>query len=366
LHTVGHYSPDSMRIGVIGCGGIGGVLAATLTRAGADVTPIVGNPKIAAALGAGGYRVRELDGSEWSVPCKRAPLLHASEAEAPFDLAFVATQSTTLEAALVDARGALGDDAVVITCQNGLPEDRARAVVGDRVLGCVVGWGASMVEPGLYKRTSKGVLTFGRPTPTSPDAAAIATLSEAASPSLVVDDLAGVRWSKLAINCVTTTLGAIGGVPLGKLLSHRPIRRIALEVFAEVAAVAHASGVKVQPVGGTLDIDKIAISDAERGMSIGSPALAYKHSVLLAVGFKYRRLRSSMLYALERGRPPEIDFLNGEIVARGRALGVPTPVNAALVEAVRAIEAGRESSSLAVLRAIHDRVVATRPLRAAA
>ncbi len=354
-----------MRIAVIGCGGIGGVLAATLTRAGADVTPIVGNPKIAAALGAGGYRVRDLDGSEWSQATGRAPLLHASEADAPFDLAFVATQSTTLEAALADARGKLTDDAVVVTCQNGLPEDRARAIVGDRVVGCVVGWGASMIEPGHYQRTSKGVLTFGRPTPSSPDPAAIATLTEAASPSLVVDDLAGVRWSKLAINCVTTTLGAIGGVPLGKLLSHRPIRRIALEVFAEVAAVAQAAGVKVQPVGGTLDIDKIAISEAERGLSFGSPSLAYKHSVLLAVGFKYRRLRSSMLYALERGRPPEIDFLNGELVRRGAALGVPTPVNAALVEGVRAIEAGRASSSLAALRAIHDRVIC-RPLRAAA
>src|SRR2546422_93840 len=152
-----------MRIAVIGCGGIGGVLAASMTRAGADVTPVVGNPKIAAALGAHGYRVRELDGSEWSVPVGRAPLLHASESAA------------------------------------------------------------------------------------SPDPAALPALTEPASAGVVVDDLAGVRWSKLAINCVTTTLGAIGGVPLGKLLSHRPIRRIALEVFAEVAAVAQAAGVRVQP-----------------------------------------------------------------------------------------------------------------------
>ncbi len=355
-----------MRIAIIGCGGIGGVLAATLTRAGADVTPVVGNPKIAEALRTHGYRVRELDGTESTVPLGRQPLLHASEAEVLFDLAFVATQSTTLEAALTDARPRLADHATVVTCQNGLPEDRARAIVGERVLGCVVGWGASMVEPGHYKRTSKGVLTFGRPTGASPEAHKIAALGEAASPSLVVDDLAGVRWSKLAINCVTTTLGAIGGVPLGKLLSHRPIRRIALEVFAEVAAVAAASGVKVQPVGGTLDIDKIAISDAERGLSFGSPSLAYKHSVLLAVGFKYRRLRSSMLYALERGRPPEIDFLNGELVRRGAALGVPTPVNAALVEAVRAIEARRDSSSLMALRTLHDRVIGARAFRAAA
>src|SRR5262249_2259400 len=158
---------------------------------------------------------------------------------------------------------------------------------------------------------------LGRPTPESPDPAPIARLLEAASSTVVVDDLAGVRWSKLAINCVTSTLGAAGGAPLGRLLSHRAVRRLALEVFAAVAAVARLSGVKLAPVGGTLDIDKIAITEAERGSLFGSPSLAYKHSVLLAVGLKYRRMRSSMLYALERGRPPEIDYLNGEIVRRG-------------------------------------------------
>src|SRR5205807_745333 len=112
-----------------------------------------------------------------------------------------------------------------------------------------------------------------------------------------------------------------------------------------------------QPLAGTLAIDKIAISESERSLTFGSPSLAYKHSVLLAVGLKYRRMRSSMLYALERGRPPEIDFLNGEIVRRGAALGVRTPVNAALVEAVRAIESRRQASSIAALRELHDRVL---------
>lgn len=355
-----------MRIAVIGCGGIGGVLAANLTRAGADVTPVVGNPAIASALATHGFRVRELDGSEWSAAPARAPLLHAGEASGTFDVAIVATQSTTLEAALTSLRPRLAPSSVVVTCQNGLPEERAAALVGPRVVGCVVGWGASMVEPGVYQRTSRGTLTLGRATPDGPDATAIAQLCEPASPVTVADDLAGVRWSKLAINCVTTTLGAIGGVPLGRLLSHRPIRRIALEVFAEVAAVAHAAGVRVQPVGGTLEIDKIAITDAERALSFGSPSLAYKHSVLMAVGFKYRRLRSSMLYALERGRPPEIDYLNGEIVRRGAMLRVATPVNAALVVAVREIEARQSSSSTNLLRALHDRVIVGRALSAAA
>jgi 2-dehydropantoate 2-reductase len=352
-----------MRIAVIGCGGIGGVVAATLTRAGADVTPVVGNPAIARALAARGYRVRELDGHQWSVAPARAPLERADEAEQPFDLALLVTQSTTMEAALAAARPRLAGDALVVACQNGLPEERARAVVGDRVVGCVVGWGASMVEPGVYQRTSRGSLTLGRTTPGAPSRAQLeplATLLAAASPVTVVDDLNGVRWSKLAINCVTTTLGAVGGVALGKLLSHRSVRRLALEVFAEVAAVAAASGVHIEPVGGTLAIDKIAISENERSLTFGSPSLAYKHSVLLAVGFKYRRMRSSMLYALERGRPPEIDFLNGEIVRRGAALGVATPINAALVEAVRAIAAGRRGSSIDALREIHDRLIGPR------
>jgi 2-dehydropantoate 2-reductase len=347
-----------MKVAVIGCGGIGGVMAACLQRAGIDVTPVVGNPEIARALAGRGLTVRELDGSEWSVHAAAAPTL--SLAPADYDLAIVATQSTTLEAALAAALPGLGARTPIVTIQNGLPEARAQALAGNRVVGCVVGWGASMVEPGVYARTSRGGLQLGRPSVGAPDPAPVAALLEAVSPTVVVDDLDGVRWSKLAINCVTTTLGAIGGVPLGKLLSHRPIRRLGLEVFAEVAAVAQAEGVRLSPVGGTLEIDKIAITDAERASVLGSPSLAYKHSLLLAVGLKYRRLRSSMLYALERGRPPEIDSLNGEIVRRGAALRVPTPVNAALVERVRAIAAGRAVSSLDGLRSIYDELIPAR------
>ena len=69
-----------------------------------------------------------------------------------------------------------------------------------------------------------------------------------------------------------------------------------------------------------------------------------KHTLLLAVGARYRRMRSSMLSAIERGRPPAVDFLNGEVVERGQALGVPTPVNAASQAMVHTI-ARRERAS---------------------
>jgi 2-dehydropantoate 2-reductase len=76
--------------------------------------------------------------------------------------------------------------------------------------------------------------------------------------------------------------------------------------------------------------------------------------VLLAVGARYRRLRSSMLAAIERGRPPPIDELNGEIVRLARPLGIPVPVNAAVVDVVRAIGRGERRPSVETLRALYD------------
>jgi 2-dehydropantoate 2-reductase len=105
----------------------------------------------------------------------------------------------------------------------------------------------------------------------------------------------------------------------------------------------------------------MALSDKERRAPLGSPALAWKHSILVGVGMKYRRMRSSMLYAIERGRLPEIDFLNGEIVRRGARHGIATPVNTRLVAAVHDVAAGRARSSLDHLRAIFDEVSSAAP-----
>jgi 2-dehydropantoate 2-reductase len=170
------------------------------------------------------------------------------------------------------------------------------------VAGCVVGWGAAMSEPGVYRRTSSGKLQIGKPTAECPAPGRIAKTLEAVSPIQVANDFSAVRWSKLVINYVTSPFGAIGGETLGRLLKDSSVRRLALEVFAEVAEVARREGVAMQPVAGTLNIARIAIDERERSERF-APSLILKHALLLAIGFKFRRMRSSMLYALERGRP---------------------------------------------------------------
>ena len=113
------------------------------------------------------------------------------------------------------------------------------------------------------------------------------------------------------------------------------------------------SGVKREKVSGTLDLEWLALDDEERLLP-GSPSLLAKHTVLLAVGAKYRRLRSSMLSAIECGREPPVDYLNGEITSRAPSLGVPVPMNEAALRMVKAIGRGEATASLTTLRALFD------------
>ncbi len=343
-----------MRIGVLGTGGIGGVTAACLLRQGVDVTPVARDPEARAVMAQRGLRVTELDGTTWQVPLTSPPVATLADARGPFDAVIVATQAPALEAALTSARAALEAETLIVVFQNGLPEARAAALVPEgRVVGCVVGWGASMTAPGELKRTSKGGLQLGQlagvgTRATAAQLDALCDALRATGPADLAENFPGVRWSKLAINSVTSTIGAIGGDTLGKLLLHRGVRRLSLEVWTEVRAVAEASGVRMTKVGGTIDMNLLTLTPFEQRFFL-APTLFFKHVLMTAVGMRFRRMRSSMLYALERGRPPEIDYLNGELVRRGAALGIPTPVNAALVHRVREIEAGRQKSSLSGL-----------------
>ncbi|MBI4509319.1 MAG: 2-dehydropantoate 2-reductase [Deltaproteobacteria bacterium] len=353
----------SKRVLVVGCGAIGGVISARLARARVDVTPVTGNPNIARTISSHGFQVREFGGETWSARA-RDPVVHARELPSGerFGTCIVATKSTSLVPALEAVLPYLAPDAFVVCCQNGLPEELAAGVVGkDRVLGCVVVFGATMEVPGEYVVTSKtSSLQLGRPFLSSPSLSSVESILAHVAPVHVVQNLTACRLSKLAINCATSTLGAVSGERLGSLLARRLVRRIVLEIWTEVAEVARASGIAMVKVPGTLDIAKLALTPQERAAPLGSPTLMAKHSIIMAVGLKYRRMRSSMLIALERGRTPEIDFLNGEISRRGRALGVPTPVNDRLVQMVHEIMQGKRAPSVDHLREVYEDLVLQR------
>src|SRR3954468_11023769 len=182
-----------MKIGLIGLGAIGGVTAQRLLAAGCDVS-------LAAGRHAAELRATFPDG-----------VIGETLAEGRYDLILLCVRSADIEKALAPAAPLLAPDGAVVCLQNGLPEERAAKLVGnERVLGAVIGWSASRGQ-GV---TGGGEFVLGGASPRRHAAAEI--LSKVA-PVRETDNLAGARWSKLALNCAISTLGAVTGFTLGEL-----------------------------------------------------------------------------------------------------------------------------------------------------
>ncbi|MEC8423857.1 MAG: 2-dehydropantoate 2-reductase N-terminal domain-containing protein, partial [Myxococcota bacterium] len=299
------------RVLVTGIGGIGGTVAGWLTQHHPDVlddvVALTRNASVVKAIDEHGFRLR---GVGEPVDARGVVTTALPDGLAPRDFILLATQPPDVEDAARRLLPHLAPDGAFVVFQNGLCEERIAAIAGpEAVLGGVVSFGASHPEPGLFERTSQGGITLGRMDGRidDPRLQKLATLLEAVAPVTIADDLAGVRWSKLAINSAISTLGTIGGDTLGALMKYRFVRRLALEIMTETVRVADAEGVTLRKIAGTLDLDWLALSESEQAEVLGSPSLFSKHAVLLAVGTRYRRLRSSMLAAVERGRPPAVD-----------------------------------------------------------
>jgi len=336
----------------MGCGGIGGTLGAALAKTGQEFTAVTHNTAIADAINARGFEIVR-DGERHQVPGQAFADIPSNAGQ--FDFVFLATQPPQVDGATQAAAPYLAPHGAMVCFQNGLCEQRvAETIGGEHTLGAIVAWGASMLAPGVYERTSAGGFVIGRldGDVSDPRLAALSSTLSVVGPVAVTDNLAGSRWSKLAINCAISSLGCIGGDRLGALLRHRFVRRLGLEVMSEAVAVARASGIRLEKVSGTIDLDWVALTEADVA-SPGSPSLLAKHALLLAVGAKFRRLRSSMLAAIERGREPAVDYLNGEVVTRGIQHGIPTPINARVRTVIHAIARGECRPSFELLEQLY-------------
>lgn len=331
---------DSIRIVVIGAGAIGGVTAALMKQGGSDVTLVCKHQEIADIASGRGLYITGVRGEHM---VHLDAVADIAELDGTYDVALIATKAYDMPACARALLPYLKDNSLVLSLQNGICTDALASVVGkERTVGCVIGWGATMLGPGELAVTSKGEFLIGRISGDQEALEPIRRAMNAAAPTVITPDIYAELYSKLIVNSCITSLGAICGLYLGQMLRRSQARRIFLGIIREAMDVAHAQGLKVPPFGGRLDYDKLLAGD-------GALDNLRRHAMILLVGLKYRRLKSSSLQSLERGRPTEIDYFNGFIAQKGEELGVDCPINRRLTVMIKEIEGDKRSIKVANL-----------------
>jgi 2-dehydropantoate 2-reductase len=307
---------------VVGAGAVGSFYGALLARAGHSVT-LIGRAAHVRAVEREGLRLDmagRVEVVRLAASVELAPLRAA-------DLVLICVKSTDSDSVARDIAPLLAADAVVVSLQNGVENAATIAKHVRRiVVPAAVYVATALVEPGLVKHFGRNELVIGALDATAArDAAVGAVLQELAASFTaagvavtISSDVIAELWTKLVTNCAFNAISALTQATYGELTALPEVRVVQQAAVREVVAVAQAAAVNL-PLERALQ----AIERIGRGMP---------------------GQRSSTAQDLARGKPSEIDHLNGLIVRRGRELGIATPVNETLHALVKLVEAGQKRS----------------------
>jgi 2-dehydropantoate 2-reductase len=320
-----------LRVAVLGAGALGSLYGGLLALAGCEVTLISTRPAHVEAIRTQGLTIetqdRELHITNLTAAATAREALQQGVKQPclsrePADLLLVCVKSVATADAIAGATCLVGKNTVVLTLQNGLGnvETLCRAVPKSTVMAGVAYSGSTVLEPGRIREAGRGKTIMGDLDGSNSARAGLLCdcLNAAGLPSSISPNVQGLLWTKLMANVGINALAALTGLKNGELLEQPGIVSIMDAAVAEAMAVAHAKGIR-------LEVD--APQDYCRNVASNTAA-------------NY----CSMVQDMQSKRRTEVESINGSIVAHGKELGIPTPINAMLTDLVLA----RQRSYLAL------------------
>jgi 2-dehydropantoate 2-reductase len=299
------------KVAVVGAGAVGCYFGGMLARGGVPVT-LIGRPAHMEAIARDGLLLEGLRIHD------RIPLAASADIEQVRDaqVVLLCVKTVDSERAAREMHPFLGAAAAVLSFQNGVDNvDRIYAATGIRAIPVAVYVAAAMTGPGHVTHTGRGDLVVGHRAgwPRQPDLEPLAALFEYGEIRCrISDSIETDLWSKMAMNCAYNAISALTRARYGRIIGFEPLRVAMQRAIAETVAVAHAEGVS---------LSEAALVEA-----------AYQ------LGEAMRGALSSTAQDIFRGKPTEIDSLNGFVSRRGAAWGIPTPVNDTLAALIRLLE----------------------------
>lgn len=292
------------RFAVVGAGAVGCYFGGMLARAGFPVT-LMGRPLHVNAVRDHGLRL-ETQSFDQTVTLAAST---EPDAVCGADVVLFCVKSTDSLHSAQQIAPFLGPNAVIISLQNGVENaEIIRSVLPQQVIPAVVYVATEMAGPGHLKHFGRGELVIAD----SPASASIAAVfGRADVPVECAGDVRGAQWAKLIINCAYNALSAVVQKPYAALVAVEGVSDLMAAVVDECLLVAAADGVAVPG-----DI----------------------HTATRRIAQTMAGQYSSTAQDVARGKPNEIDYLNGYVVRRGRAHGIATPINQTLLTLVKLVE----------------------------
>ena len=293
---------DRLTVAVLGPGGIGGLLAALLARAGHRVICLAGD-ETAATLRTSGIQVRSGLFGDFTAEVEADTVLRV-----PVDACLVAVKHTALDAALDRVPPAALGDALLVPFLNGVEHP---AVLRARYREDVVAPAVIRVES---TRTAPGEITHGSPfaeIDLTGDKVArdrldtLAAVLGAVGPTTrVLPDETAALWAKMSFLAPFALLTTRYALPLGDVRTRHREELTAL--VEETAAVSRACGGPADPAQALARYDAFP-----------------------------PQTKSSMQRDAEAARPLELDAIGGALLRAADRHGVPVPVATRLVGELR-------------------------------
>jgi 2-dehydropantoate 2-reductase len=325
----------------IGAGAIGSYLGAFLSRAGHDVTLVDPWAEQVDTINARGISVSGPHDPFVARPTA-VHLNDAARLPRDFDVAFVAMKVYDTAWATQLAVRHLAPHGYVVASENCWPDPIVASIAGpERSVGLVMSkigvacWKPGEVERGMERGGTKGHDVFragehdGRVTKRVTE---LAEMLKVVDGAFATDNLWGERWCKLSANAMGNPVQAMSGLGSLEIASSEVGRAITIHLGAESARVGLALGYTIPKFNGAAAEQWAAADQREQWNALDT--------MLTPASSSSRNWRASMAQDVAKGRPTEIDYMNGHVLAQGRAKAIPTPVTAATIEMIHEIERG--------------------------
>jgi len=292
---------------IVGTGALASLFAARLAQAGWDVTMLGTWPQALNAIRTDGVRVIDAAGREeqFKVRVTDSPQDCAGTKQA-----LVLVKSWQTVRAAQQLNECLAEPGLALTLQNGLGNREAliQYLGPGRVALGITTTGATLLGPGMVKAGGEGTISMERNPALGPLEQALRSANFSVQ---IVEDALSLVWGKLVVNCAINPLTALLHLKNGELLERPSIREMMGVLAQETAQVAAA--------------EKISLPFQD-------PIAAAEE-----VARKTATNQSSMLQDVLRGAPTEIDAICGAVVKIAQKHSLPTPVNWACWQLIRAL-----------------------------